>query len=188
MVALITGGGSAKEAWKDSLSSRYESVIGVNWAAHHFKVDWLVALDAIVWRIGEMIMPDAGLVSYETQPNDVSSILSDNELQLVPFGDRMTDKAQGLCSFTFPYALRFCLEKWLDSEIDVYGLDMDNDRGLCPGGPDKRKPNQRWLNEEPFIRQLFHEHGDRINLIGCKVEPLRIRKDQESYQSAHCIR
>lgn len=179
-IALITGGETARTTWSDSMFDRYDAVVGVNWAAHHYRTHWLVALDSVVWRIehiSRIIMPDIGLVSYETQPEDIRAIMEANELALIPFGDRIVDSVKGICTFTFPYALRFCLLNWPDYSIDVYGLDMDGRKGLQPGGP-PAKPGPRWSNEEPFTRSIFYEHGDRINLVGCKVEPSRLRKGE----------
>jgi len=149
MVALVTGGETARTTWSDSMLDNYSAVVGVNWASHHYTTHWLVALDPIVWRmerVSRMIMPDIGLVSYENQPEDVNAILKANDLALIPFGDRITDRVKGICTLTFPYALRFCLANWPDSSVDVYGLDMDNRRGLSPMGPEVRKPSPRWNN------------------------------------------
>lgn len=180
-IALVTGGESARTSYSDDLFDGYEAVVAANWASHHYRSRWIVALDPTVWRIehiSRIVLPIRGLVSYETQPQDVTDILEAEDIELRPFGSRITHRVKGICTFTFPYALRFCLETWPDSRVDIYGLDMDDRKGLQPGGPPVRKPGPRWNNEEPFTRAIFYEHGKRINLIECKVDPGRLRKGE----------
>lgn len=176
MIALVTGGESAKENWSYDKAAEYAAVVGVNWASHHYQTDWIVALDPAIWRIKGAIMPRQGLVSYATQPPDVTNILEAANLKLLPFGARIINRATGICSFTFPYALRFCLQNWPDDHIHVYGLDMDSTSGLFPFKQGQLYEDSRWNNKLRFIKDLFYQSGDRIEMIGCRLRPDRIRK------------
>jgi hypothetical protein len=146
------------------MAERYDAVVGVNCASHHYQTDWIVALDPTIWRFGNVFLPKYGLVSYATQPPDVLAKLKENDLELQPFGDRIVHRSEGICSYTFPYALRFCLENWPSSDVRIYGLDMT--AGFYP--------QFRWDKEKLFIRDLVHSHGDRIQLVGCAIDPSTI--------------
>ena len=174
-IALITCGDSAKKSWSDDMADRYDRVVTVNWASHRFSCDWVVAFDPLIWRMGEIRMPRIGAVSWGRPPDDVNAIRLENDLEWELFEDIMEIKGKGKCSFTFPHAIKFCFTEWPDCSVDIYGLDMDGQRGLCEHFDDhivdRSHGDSRWLNERSFVEKDIHDHWDSIELIDCAFDP-----------------
>ena len=168
-IALITCGESAKTSWSDAKGKEYDYVVAVNWASHLFSSDWVVAFDDSTWRYGKVIIPRIGGVSYRRLSDHVNSIRLANDLEWELVEELMECGKFGKCSFTFPNALRFCFEEWPDASVDIYGLDMNKNQGLCMW--DNGHSSNRLIREVTFVEAIIHEHWNCIKLIGCEFTP-----------------
>lgn len=166
-VALITCGESVKRSWNDDKRREYDHIVGVNWAAHHYDLDWVVAWDAQIWRHGEIIIPRTGAVSYgDGIPDDVDAIRIRHGIEWELIDEPLLNERGQMNTFSFPLAVQFCVQEWPDCSIDIYGLDMDEKQGICMWSNGHK--SERWDRERSFVECMLNKYADRISLVDCR--------------------
>lgn len=166
-IALVSCGESALESFSPSVQDDYAVTIGINWAVYHWHFDWAAAWDALVWRYADgrfAFWPVDGIVTCGRLPDDVATVAASKALQVESF-PRLTS-----CTTTFPNALEWALLKWPDSEIDIYGLDMNGKQGLQPWHDGRCHSSWRWDVELKHLHSLWSLCGPRLRLVGCNVD------------------
>jgi hypothetical protein len=168
-IALLSCGGSVLETWPKVLETKerslYDYVVGVNWVGELYECDYLCMKDQCLVARGLLKPPRIGVVNG-------------GGVEFIWKGRRSYenfarwDKVAGwcgpvVCGYTFPDALKWCCEKWTDKEIDVFGCDMDQEKGVC-----KDSWNHgigRWAREAPFIAHMLRLNLNRIQFVGCRL-------------------
>ena len=164
-VALLSCGGSILEVWPRVRRSSYDYVVGVNWVGELYDCDYLCMKDQCLIDRGRLKVPRIGVVDS----GGVGRIWKGRRSYE---NFKRWDGVAGwcgplICGFTFPDALRWCCEKWTDKDIDIFGCDMDLDKGICMDN--WNHTINRWSTELPFIAHMLRLHMNRIQFVGCRI-------------------
>lgn len=164
LISLLSCGGSILKSWEGRRDAD-DIVVGVNWVGHYHQTDYLCFKDEVVLD-RSFLLPRIGFVNS----GHVTQLWKGRRsYENFKRWDGVTGwGGQKVCGFTFPDALRWCLEKWPDDSVHVYGCDMDDEANI--GGSTFGHDEARWKAERRFINHMVKLHGHRIRFVGCRCE------------------